>query len=242
MEVKFLSDDEKKYVQRNAGLDVFRCIMMLFIVIHHATVHGLGLYQSDKLGVAFLQGSLLNSFAVVGVNGFFLLSGYFTVKFSLKKFIRLHFQAVYYGLLSYMFFVVLGIVDFDKILFIKSIILPELFYWYMMVYCILILFSKPINSLLDVLDKQTFITYLAVYAICEILGLLTGSEILGFNDGYSVIHGIFMYSIGLYLSKYPIDIIKRKGFCIYIITCLTNCICVWGGYFSSRGLIGIYQV
>lgn len=69
-------------ILRNKALDLFRTLSMLFVVVQHSIVHGLNLSQLKSGAVEGTGFSLfiLNGLVVIGVNGFFLLSGFFGIK------------------------------------------------------------------------------------------------------------------------------------------------------------------
>lgn len=228
--VKFSS--QKTY---NTGLTLLRCIIMLFVVIHHSIVHGIDLYSLDKINIEYSMGIFINAFVIVGVNCFFLLSGYFGVDFKKNKLVRLHIQMVIYGLSAYFLAILFGFVNIDNIVFLKTVLLPELFYWFMMVYCILMIFAAPLNIMLRETDKDKLMKYIVVAVMIEFLGLLTDSRILGMNYGYSVFHGGLMYAIGFYISNYGKDTHLNKYKMMYIALSILN-ILMNGIIFKTLGI------
>ena len=70
--------------ERNANLDVLRCLTMFTIVLSHVYNHGIFYRQSFALDLAF------DYFLKWHVDAFLALSGWFGVRFSVKKFFRLY--------------------------------------------------------------------------------------------------------------------------------------------------------
>ncbi len=85
------------------GVEILRLLLMIFVVAHHVIVHGFG-FSSLKDGTwdgdSTYIFALMNSFLVVAVNIFFLISGYFGVKRNMKKVGTLHIQAMLYAFIS----------------------------------------------------------------------------------------------------------------------------------------------
>jgi len=212
----------------NSGIDYLRIVLMLMIVLHHATVYGTGLYNADKFSLQNIFAVVINSFAIVGVNCFFLISGYLRIRCSIKKILRLHILLIFYGTGIYITFCLLGLISIDWVILVKSLVFPELFYWFMMVYFIVLLFSKPINRLLDSLDVKSYVFYLILFMLIELIGLITDSRIIGNNRGYSIQHGLFMYSLGFFWSKYRAKKLRVKPIVLYMMIGSINAIMALG--------------
>ena len=97
---------------------------MLFIVLHHLTINNIGLsaietHIDPSLTSQYLGTSFLDCFFIIGVNVFFLLSGYFGIKLKLGKIFRLLFKLYVFWILSalYLFtadFQLFASVDYHK--------------------------------------------------------------------------------------------------------------------------------
>lgn len=100
-------------LKRKNNIELCRVCIMLFIVIHHCIVSGLGLNEILNNGDctyssynAFLV--ILNSFVIVSVNVFFLISGYFGMKYNLKKVLWLIGEITFYSVFVYFILIGLG--------------------------------------------------------------------------------------------------------------------------------------
>lgn len=81
-------------MKRNNAIECLRVLIMFYIVIHHCIVSGLDLNKTFNMGEYCFSDtnivlSLMNSFVIVSVNIFFLISGYFGIRLSIKKVINL---------------------------------------------------------------------------------------------------------------------------------------------------------
>jgi len=104
---------------RASNIELFRIVLMLMIITHHVIVHGLGLKNITSQDYNVTSYSyieiLLNSFFVIGVNGFVFISGYFGIKFNLKRIISIVMQAIAYSVSFYLLFCLINNIDFNKI-------------------------------------------------------------------------------------------------------------------------------
>lgn len=173
---------------------------MFFIVMHHFVVHGLkiaGYPQVYPDENPTNMGILLNSFLVIGVNVFILISGYFSIKQSWKSFLRLYAICVFYHILFTVIF------DPNP----SSNILKGLFpfshssYWFIQDYFFLWLLSPLLNLIIEGLkaNKQKFILVLIFLAVFQFyFGWFFNGKYSG--DGYNLWNFIFLYFIGRFIS------------------------------------------
>lgn len=199
----------KECSRRNKGIDVLRIFLMWMVVIHHAIVHGFGIYSLNKGispdfsgggGVLVLLG--LNAFVIPAVNTFFLISGFFGINSNLKKVFRLLFQTMFYIILcSVLVFVFSGEKDFHQLLKQGMYLLaPFVKYWYIAAYLLLCLLAPYINLLLEHLnDRKLLYLVILLFFINSICGFVF--EIVEIGRGYSISQAVFLYIFGRYLGR-----------------------------------------
>ena len=101
-------------LQRDSSIELFRIITMLMIVAHHYVVNSgvMGLIAGQKLWGA--NGFLLcmGAWGKVGINCFVLITGYFMCEksISLRKFLKLYLEIVFYALVLNAIFALTGYV------------------------------------------------------------------------------------------------------------------------------------
>lgn len=201
---------DEKSSQRNQSLDVLRVVMMLFIVTHHCIVSGLGLNDLMNQVGAFVLDSktiilqMMNSFVVIAVNVYFLISGYFGIKLKFEKIIRLYVQIAFYAITIYILLSVLGIVKLSFGGIIRYSIVSCEMYWYMIVYFALMIISPALNKLADAWSDDTgaFLGFLMLLSvlICG-YGFVTENRYIGTNQGYSLLNAAYLYLWGRFIKK-----------------------------------------
>lgn len=211
---------------RESNFELLRCILMFMVVLVH--------YNIDTMGKAFayvVPGSLnyyflvfVESLAIIGTNGFVLLTGYFSWKktsVSLRKPIGLLIYVIAYNLLFW-------IIDFVimkeplSIMKLVACFIPR--NWYVTLYIALMFVSPFLNIVIKQLKEKTYLRMVTVlFVLCsvwptilDIVNVKLGLDLSGMNtvalsgssSGYSLVNFILIYMIGAAISKF--DLLNHK--------------------------------
>lgn len=207
---------------RESNFELLRCILMFMVVLVH--------YNIDTMGKAFAYvtpGTLnyyfvyfMESLAIIGTNGFVLLTGYFSWKkssVSLRKPVGLLMYVVAYNVL---FFIIDLLIMHEPFSLMKlvSCFIPR--NWYVTLYIALMLVSPFINIVIKKLDKETCLKLLGVlFVLCsiwptilDVVNVKLGLDLSGMNtvalggasSGYSLVNFILIYLIGAAISKHDL--------------------------------------
>lgn len=209
---------------RESNFELLRCMLMLMVVLVH--------YNNSAMGKAFsyvTEGSInyyftyfMESLAIIGTNGFVLLTGYFSWKkesASLRKPVGLLMYVVAYNLLFFVLRLLIIKEPFSLIAFIFSFVPAN---WYIVLFVVLLLLSPYLNEVIRHMSKQGYMTLLVLMFLLfsvwptildvakELLGMSTVGmntvAINGADNGYSIVNFVMLYMIGAFLSKY--DVLK----------------------------------
>ena len=188
---------------RESQFELLRIIAMAMIVMVH--FNGIAVEKflpltncnfSDVWGA-----ELLESFAIVGVNLFVLISGYFGIRLTAKGVAKYVGWVLWYSVLLYL---------------AVCCIYPELFQpkyteyavngithssqWFVTSYFILMALSPAINA---VLARTTFRQHLAIAAVLTVVNCVGGwwFEMVFNQTGYTVHHMVFIYWLGHVLRE-----------------------------------------
>lgn len=211
--------------ERNSNLELLRIFSMFFIVLYHVIYHGHVIQNSYNEKVIIISNILL-CISIVHVNSFVLLTGYFQSenKFKQSKMWQIISSCLFYRIAFVVLMCILGIsltkVELSHELFILN--MEE--YWFLKNYLLLYCLSPFINKLINNINKIEYKRLLfACIIIFSIIPFFTGN-ISFFNDGYSLYNFIYLYLIGGYLKKYPIDIkkLRMKSIVIFFSCVLIN--------------------
>jgi len=182
--------------QRHSGTELLRILLMVMIIMHHIVVHGLGLASQDITQSSLSQMQIValfwNSIAIIGVNTFVVISGFWGITFRLNQFLSLFLHAcLYLGIVGILFYFIGFPWSF-----------PLFSYWFLIGYLALYLFSPFINSSLDSLSNTTLLQLILIFIFIQsgVGFFLPTSDIFG--GGYSLFQMAYMYVIGRGLRRF----------------------------------------
>ncbi len=199
---------------RNYSTDLLRSVLMIMITAHHIIVHSLDM---KSLGTGAASGSfgvslfILNGLCIVGVNAFFFISGYYSIKLKPKKLIGLYLEMQFYLVIWYLIMLArgeFGLKSGQSLSYILNIVFPFSSFWFMGVYFLLCVLSPFINDYIDKLDKQSQKKLLIIFSVIAVVyGFIFDWD--GVGRGYTFLHGLFMYFIGMLCNK-NIDVLPSR--------------------------------
>ena len=165
---------------KQSNFELMRIISMIFIILYHVIYHGKTLENSSGIILLILQ--LILCITLVHVNSFVLITGYFQYdkKFSLKSFLKTFYAAYFYKIIIG---VTLGVLGINLILY---------------------LLSPFFNILIKNMNQSTHRKLILVLILCFSIAPFLSNQIVGPNNGLTVIQFVILYFIGSYLAKYPI--------------------------------------
>lgn len=209
-----------KKAERQSNLELMRCFLMLCVIIVH--------YNNGDMGGAFnyvTPGSInyyfiymMESLAIISVNGFVLLAGYFGYKrttTSLRKPVGLLLYVIAYNFLFYFIDIALGRQIFNlRQMFMNF--LPQ--NYYVVLYVALLIISPYLNVIIRQLSKKNMLIFIGVLmALFSVWGTLldAGADILQFSivgsstvsaygnhAGYTIVNFVLIYFIGAAIHKW----------------------------------------
>jgi surface polysaccharide O-acyltransferase-like enzyme len=186
---------------------------MLFILFQHFIVHGLkiaGYWGEDISNI----GVILNSHFIIAVNCFILISGYFSIKPSIKGLVHLYLFCFFYKAILNAFSIVYN----DEFSF--KVILSSFFpfshgLWFITVYVYLYLLSPLLNHLISKINKKEYLSILFSFCLLTFyFGFFWRGAIN--NNGYNIMNFIFLYLIGRFIALYTKNQINIPRRIIYL--------------------------
>lgn len=181
---------------------MLRIIAMLLVLIVHTDFFSIGHIDShnevtDQPLQSFVRIEI-EGLALVCVNLFVIISGYFGIRPKLKNVLNLIFQIVFWR-------TVIGIIAFGTgIGSIRAIITTFIpgFYsgdWFVPCYLLLMLLAPALNAYIEKSSKSTLLRFIIVfYALQTTFGWIL--HFWPYGNGYSVISFIGLYMLGRYVN------------------------------------------
>lgn len=197
---------------RQTNVELLRIAAMGLVLIVHADFFALGSPDSHELQLNPLSSAVritIEALAIVCVNVFVLISGWFKIKASVRGFLNFIFQCFFFYVGIYVVMLATGSVELS----IKGVLqcfglLPES--WFIKAYIGLYILSPILNAYCDTApSKQLLFTTLAFYLFQTIYGC-TGA-LSSFEFGYSTISFIGLYLLAQSAKRYELGLYKSGG-------------------------------
>lgn len=196
--------------ERLSNFELLRIISMLMIIIWHIFIYGVDMNVASPYYKFYFD--IFRSIMVVHVNSYVLLTGYFQVtqKFKLSKVIQINNATLFYKIIFFIIFGIIGIAEVNSISILRNFFPLDLEnYWFIRIYILLYLLSPFYNEYINSIDKTKHKKLLILlFILFSIISTFTNQEATvdnTVNYGYSIVSFTFLYFIGAYLRKYPIE-------------------------------------
>jgi surface polysaccharide O-acyltransferase-like enzyme len=196
---------------RESNFELLRLVCMFFILMHHFVVHGLHAagYPNDEITGL---GIMTDSFTIIAVNCYILISGYFGIKASYKGAFRLYVMCVFYAVVittsSAFFRNEYNIKDF-MLSFFPFLNGGNL--WFIQCYFYLFLLSPTLNSAVEKCNKKEHLILLLLWSI-----VVFYFGFLGRNTGFTMFNFIFLYLVGRFIALYTQNVSTTKKKMMYL--------------------------
>ena len=184
--------------------------MLLVLVIHANTAFNpWPIGQDEILATPFACSVkfLIESLCIVCVNAFILLSGWFGIRFSLRKLFSFVFQVLFFSLILQF---LPGTEPPSIYSFAEVFTLNQ--YWFVKAYIILFILSPALNTFAEQASKKTFATVLVLFYLMQTLfAYISNTD--WFSDGFSPLPFIGLYLLARYVRIHQPGFARlKKGY------------------------------
>lgn len=176
---------------------------MLMILELHTRYNGIEAVYDGVIDASHFMLFLFEAIAIVGVNLFVLISGYFGIHLKRKSILNLLFQIYFFGLVGLVgWMVVEGTCMVEVRYYVKALLPVSQTIWFIPNYVMLMLFSPMLNAFCEKFSiKQIAAFTLTVYALVYFWSAIMQGTISGFG-GYSWGWFILLYLTGRVIRFY----------------------------------------
>jgi len=189
---------------RNPNHELLRLLAIYMIVFIHANMY-LFHFVGGRLGIV-LNG-MVNGICNTGVSCFILISGYYGVKFSIRKFVKMECMMMTYSLLETAFLCLMAPEQMQGAALLEQLIksfLPFITrkYWFYSAYVCLLFLSGYLQKFMDCLDREEFKRLLLLLlALFSALPTFFYFELVP-DNGKGLVQMLMVYMIGRYIRMY----------------------------------------
>lgn len=224
---------------RKSNFELFRLVLMFFIIMHHFIVHGLGLSSLDPMFTRpliirdsdMLLMMSLNSMFIIAVNCFIIVSGYFSIKVNGSKILRLLIECLFYTVLFTT--IPLAIEGNYRSALSSLLIISHSKYWFFVDYLFLIVLAPALNIAYEHMSqKQSTIFTFGLLIISVYFGWFWGHD--SNYSGYTLFQFIFMYCLGRFIRINDINVKSSICIVLYVIASILTAVIMY--FMWSKGM------
>lgn len=193
---------------RNSNHELLRLIAMYMIVLIHANMY-LGSFCS---GMSFtIFNGIVNGICNAGVSCFILISGYYGIRFSIGKLVKMECMMITYSVLELIILCILQPDQMHGAALLEQMI-KSLFpfftrkYWFYSSYVVLFLISGYVEKFIESIKKKEFEILLGIcLLIFSVAPTFIYFEVVP-DNGKGLIQMLMVYMIGRYIRIYRDDL------------------------------------
>lgn len=194
----------KMHSIRLSNFELLRLISMFMVLIVHANFQALGSPTSMDLHtspVVSISRILLQSFALVCVNVFVLISGWFGIHFSFKGICQLLFQTFFFLFGIYFVCLTVGFESLSTKSFGKCIMLDHAT-WFVKSYLCLYILAPVLNSFVEYTPQKDFKKVLVLFYLFQFVWGWGSKGVSFFEEGFSTLSFVGLYLLARYIRLY----------------------------------------
>lgn len=227
--------------KRMANLELLRCVAMMMVVVLHYLGKGnlLADLTGERFGSAGVAAWLLESFCIVAVNVYMLISGYFlcTSSFKVSRLIQLWLQIWVYSVGFGLVGALTGVLEktpFD-IHYLLTLLFPVSMghYWFMTAYIFFYLLLPFVGMAVRKMTKQQFqiALLLLLFAFCFLKSVLpVRLEMDG--QGYDCLWYLCVFLTAAYMRRFGMPFLEKRGRGVTLY--VGGCLLIFGGTMVLR--------
>lgn len=210
---------EKKKPAREASFELLRIVSMLMVItLHYLSKGGILDLASPSMGDGKWGFWILEAFAIVAVNAYVLLSGYFMVngEYSIPKLVGVWCQVFFYSITIAVVMTCLGYYSVNDLLCLKNIlffIFPGVngHYWFATGYMLMYMFSPFIAKAIKAMEKEKLLLAIVIVLIpCCFVPSLSPFTLAVDDKGNSFVWFLCLFMIAGYIRLHGIKIFESK--------------------------------
>lgn len=219
--------------ERMANLELLRLVSMLLVVVLHFLGKGGGLraLTEEQLGAAGYLAWDMEALAIVAVNVYMLMTGYFLIEssFKVKRLLQLLLQVWFYSIGIGLIAAAFGYLPEGGfgIHYLLMLIFPISMnhYWFMTAYVFMYVFTPLISAGIRRLNKKQLQLMIAILVLCfSVVKSLAPGRLEADMQGYDCIWYLCVFVIAAYIRLYGIPFFKNKGRSLFAYLLSAACI------------------
>jgi hypothetical protein len=204
--------------QRATNFELLRIVAMVMIVAHHFLI---ATGSVDYSNSSPCGGEAANAFLVCGVNCFVLISGYFGIRTTPKRFAKFLFTILFVAAAEVLFSSVTGLAQYFNINYAIHKIIPVFrdSNWFIPSYIGLMAIAPVLNKAIANATLKESAIWTAILTALEIYAYIFSVTSIS-STGYNMMHFIYLYILGDFLKRASSRVKTTAAAAAYIAGCL----------------------
>lgn len=213
-----------KKAVRNPNHELLRLLAMYMIVFIHANMY---LFHFVDGRLSFALNGMVNGICNTGVSCFILISGYYGVKFNIRKFMKMECMMITYSLLETVFLCVMVPEQMQGAALLEQLIksfLPFITrkYWFYSAYVCLLFLSGYLQKFIDCLNREEFKRLLMLLLVLfSVFPTLFYFEQIP-DNGKGLVQMLMVYMTGRYIRMYQDIRLPKKAGIVFVLLWVIN--------------------
>ncbi len=199
---------------RNAGIELFRCVSMILIVLLHVLGRGGVLASASASRGSYAAAWFLETVGYCSVNCYAVISGYVGInaQFRFRRIALLWLEVVFWlavpAAVCKLFFPAAVGIDWGE----TFLPVTHKTFWYFNAYVLLFPFIPILNGGLRQLSRKRHLAILAfLFVAAACLHCFSGYDLFVTGSGYSGAWLIILYVFGAYFGRYGVPRFAKRG-------------------------------
>lgn len=206
----------KLKIERDSNMELLRIIAMLLVMIVHANFRALPVPTYEEANNEITSSILrffTESFSIICVNLFILLSGWYGIKLKIERLLEFIFQVFFFSIVGLIIIQFVAPGRYTIIQSIGNILLTDRWdYWFVKAYLGLYIFSPILNAFIEhATQKQYQLVLITFYLFQSIYAWMFPTGAIYFENGYSALSFMGLYLLARYIRLYPISFWKKPA-------------------------------
>lgn len=240
--------DIQKTKPRDSNIELLRIVAMLLVMIVHTNFFSTGVPSHAELVAEPIKTTfrfLVQSVAIVCVNLFILISGWYGIRARVSRFLEFVFQILFFSVILYVVFYFIKPHNWPLAKGLGSAVRILVDSWFVTSYTLLYLLSPIFNAYAERAPERQFRWLLIVFfAFQFVLGWWSGF-VAWFDRGYSALSFFGLYLLARYVRLHSERLKKLRGrfdIAIWLLTvAIITALAVIGLYFTGKTDLLIYH-
>lgn len=230
---------------RQSNFELLRIVAMFLVLIIHANFYSINPPTNEEIlghPLSSMMRYVVESLALVCVNVYIIISGYFGIKLKPKSILNFIFMILFWKIIINIGFIIAGCSGLiDNHLGIGNFLqfcIPGYDDWFVMSYLILLFLAPILNAFVEKSSTKALWIFVAAYIVgAQIIFSWLLSAWIAYKAGFSTLSFIGLYMLGAAFRRSACGVIKHPLFIYFSVSIIVGVAMFFVRYIWADGFI-----